>query len=225
MYERFFGLADAPFRLTPDPRYLFLSKKHAEGLAHLKLSLRESSGFVCITGDVGTGKTTLLRAFLAGLGPEIATAYVFNPALSALEHPGQHLEAAVRKRRHEHAHAHAADHVRERVARRSPVGPHGHGGHDGPVLPGLDVELGPARRVLDRPAPEHRGGERVRARREEGPRVARAAPRLVLGLVAGAARLAPRVACGRGVPLARRRPRGDPEDEREEYRGREGRGE
>ena len=85
MYERFFGLADVPFRLTPDPRYLFLSRKHAEGLAHLKLGLQESAGFVCITGDVGTGKTTLLRAFLAGLGPEVATAYVFNPALSAIE--------------------------------------------------------------------------------------------------------------------------------------------
>src|SRR2546428_739590 len=85
MYERFFGLADVPFRLTPDPRYLFLSPKHAEALAHLKLGLRESSGFVCITGDVGTGKTTLLRAFLAGLGPETATAYIFNPPLSALE--------------------------------------------------------------------------------------------------------------------------------------------
>ena len=85
MYERFFGLADAPFRLTPDPRYLFLSPKHAEALAHLKLGLRESSGFVCITGEVGTGKTTLLRAFLAGLGPETATAYIFNPPLSARE--------------------------------------------------------------------------------------------------------------------------------------------
>src|SRR5437763_1328558 len=85
MYERFFGLADAPFRLTPDPRYLFLSPKHAEALAHLKLGLRESSGFVCITGAAGTGKTTLLRAFLAGLGPETATAYIFNPPLSALE--------------------------------------------------------------------------------------------------------------------------------------------
>src|SRR5437763_16349563 len=85
MYERFFGLADAPFRLTPDPRYLFLSRKHAEALAHLQLGLRESSGFVCITGDVGTGKTTLLRSFLRQLGPDIATAYVFNPPLTALE--------------------------------------------------------------------------------------------------------------------------------------------
>jgi general secretion pathway protein A len=84
MYESFFGLDDAPFRLTPDPRYLFLSKKHEDALAHLKLGLTES-GFVCITGDVGTGKTTLLRYFLANLGPEVSTAYVFNPALSALE--------------------------------------------------------------------------------------------------------------------------------------------
>jgi general secretion pathway protein A len=84
MYERFFGLSDAPFRLTPDPRYLFLSRRHADALAHLRLGLEES-GFVCLTGDVGTGKTTLLRAFLAELGPEIAAAYVFNPALSPLE--------------------------------------------------------------------------------------------------------------------------------------------
>src|SRR5215468_735358 len=85
MYERFFGLVDAPFRLTPDPRYFFLSSKHADALAHLKLGLTESSGFVCITGDVGTGKTTLLRHFLSTLGPEISTAYVFNPALTSLE--------------------------------------------------------------------------------------------------------------------------------------------
>jgi general secretion pathway protein A len=84
MYERFFGLEDAPFRLTPDPRYLFLSKKHEDALAHLKLGLTES-GFVCITGDVGTGKTTLLRHFFANLGPDVSIAYVFNPALSRLE--------------------------------------------------------------------------------------------------------------------------------------------
>jgi len=85
MYERFFGLADAPFRLTPDPRYLFLTASHADALAHLRLGLSESSGFVCITGDVGTGKTTVLRAFLAELGPEVRTAYVINPRLSPLE--------------------------------------------------------------------------------------------------------------------------------------------
>jgi general secretion pathway protein A len=85
MYERFFGLVDAPFRLTPDPRYLFLSAKHADALAHLRLGISESSGFVCITGDVGAGKTTLLRRFLTEVGPEVSTAYIFNPALSAIE--------------------------------------------------------------------------------------------------------------------------------------------
>jgi len=85
MYERFFGLVDAPFRLTPDPRYLFLSAKHADALAHLRLGISESSGFVCITGDVGAGKTTLLRRFLSEVGPEVSTAYIFNPALSATE--------------------------------------------------------------------------------------------------------------------------------------------
>jgi general secretion pathway protein A len=85
MYEQFFGLEDEPFRLTPDPRYLFLSAKHAEALAHLRLGLTESSGFVCITGDVGTGKTTLLRAFLSELGPDVAAAYALTPPLSALE--------------------------------------------------------------------------------------------------------------------------------------------
>src|SRR5438094_10222490 len=84
MYERFFGLADAPFRLTPDPRYLFLSQKHADALAHLKLGLSESSGFVCITAEVGTGKTTLLRAFLTGPVTDTETAYVFNPVVSPL---------------------------------------------------------------------------------------------------------------------------------------------
>jgi general secretion pathway protein A len=85
MYEQFFGLEDEPFRLTPDPRYLFLSPKHAEALAHLRLGLSESSGFVCITGDVGTGKTTLLRAFLAELGGNVTAAYTVLPPVSAFE--------------------------------------------------------------------------------------------------------------------------------------------
>jgi general secretion pathway protein A len=85
MYERFFGLRDMPFRLTPDPRYLYLSRKHAEALAHLRLSPLESSGFVCITGEVGTGKTTLVRTFLDGLGPEVAVAFIVDPVLTATE--------------------------------------------------------------------------------------------------------------------------------------------
>ena len=85
MYEQFFGLEEEPFRLTPDPRYLFLSPKHAEALAHLRLGLTESSGFVCITGEVGAGKTTLLRAFLSELGPNVSAAYSYVPPLTALE--------------------------------------------------------------------------------------------------------------------------------------------
>ena len=85
MYEQFFGLRDMPFRLTPDPRYLYLSRKHAEALAHLRLSPLESSGFVCITGEVGTGKTTLVRTFLDGLGPEVAVAFIVDPVLTATE--------------------------------------------------------------------------------------------------------------------------------------------
>jgi general secretion pathway protein A len=82
VYEAFFRLSDAPFRLTPDPRFLYLSAKHAEALAHLRLGLTEPGGFVCITGEIGTGKTTVLRSFLADLGPEVATAFIFNPTLS-----------------------------------------------------------------------------------------------------------------------------------------------
>ena len=82
MYEEFFGLSDTPFRLTPDPRFLYLSPKHAEALAHLRLGLTEPGGFVCITGEIGTGKTTVLRTFLTDLGADVATAFIFNPTLS-----------------------------------------------------------------------------------------------------------------------------------------------
>jgi len=85
VYNSFFKLHDEPFRLTPDPRYLFPSGKHREVQAHLRLGMSESGGFVCITGDVGTGKTTLVRAFLDQLEPGTASAYLFNPPQSPLE--------------------------------------------------------------------------------------------------------------------------------------------
>lgn len=85
IYERFFDLQDEPFRLTPDPRYLFPSGKHREVLAHLRLGVNESSGFVCITGDVGTGKTTLVRTFLDQLKSGTPYAYIFNPPQTPLE--------------------------------------------------------------------------------------------------------------------------------------------
>ena len=86
MYERYFSLRDQPFRLTPDPRYLYLGTKHREGFAHLLFAMREGSGFVAVTGEVGTGKKTLVRALLRETHQDdLAVAYIFNPVLSPTE--------------------------------------------------------------------------------------------------------------------------------------------
>jgi general secretion pathway protein A len=85
MYEEFYRFNEAPFRLTPDPNYLYLSTHHREALGHLLFGIREGSGFVAITGEIGTGKTTLLRALLRDLEPTTIVGYLFNPALSDLE--------------------------------------------------------------------------------------------------------------------------------------------
>jgi general secretion pathway protein A len=81
MYENFFGFKEKPFKLVPNPEYLFLSKSHEEALAHLNYALSQGDGFVEITGEVGTGKTTLCRAFLDNLDDETIAAYIFNPTL------------------------------------------------------------------------------------------------------------------------------------------------
>jgi general secretion pathway protein A len=81
MYEKFFNFREKPFKLVPNPAYLFLSKSHEETLAHLNYSLAEGDGFVEITGEVGTGKTTLCRAFLENLDANTTAAYIFNPRL------------------------------------------------------------------------------------------------------------------------------------------------
>ncbi|MEM8982047.1 MAG: hypothetical protein AAGC71_03410 [Pseudomonadota bacterium] len=62
MYTEYFGLSEKPFTITPDPRYLFMSERHSEALAHLLYGINESDGFVQLTGEVGTGKTTLIRS-------------------------------------------------------------------------------------------------------------------------------------------------------------------
>jgi general secretion pathway protein A len=85
MYTSHFGLTEAPFSITPDPRYLYMSERHREGLAHLLYGIRQPGGFVQLTGEVGTGKTTLCRCLLAQLPPEVDVALVLNPRLTAVE--------------------------------------------------------------------------------------------------------------------------------------------
>ncbi|KPA17161.1 peptidoglycan-binding domain 1 protein [Candidatus Magnetomorum sp. HK-1] len=85
MYTSYFGLKENPFNLTPDPRYLFLSRKHQEALSHLRYGIKERKGFVLITGKIGTGKTTLLRALLADLDRTVKTALIFNAYISDQE--------------------------------------------------------------------------------------------------------------------------------------------
>jgi len=85
MYKRFFDLRERPFKLVPNPAYLFLSKGHEEALAHLSYALAEGDGFVAIIGEVGTGKTLLCRTFLDSLDEVVEAAYVFNPRLDGRE--------------------------------------------------------------------------------------------------------------------------------------------
>jgi general secretion pathway protein A len=85
MYESFYGLSEKPFNLTPDPKYLYLSQRHTEAFAHLEFGRKEKGGFILITGEVGTGKTTLARYFLSRLDARTATAFVIYPALTAAE--------------------------------------------------------------------------------------------------------------------------------------------
>ncbi|HMA66836.1 MAG TPA: AAA family ATPase [Desulfosalsimonadaceae bacterium] len=85
MYQHFFGFKKRPFKLVPEPDCLFLSRSHEEALAHLKYAVMSEEGFVELTGEVGTGKTLLCRVFLENVGPEVETAYIFNPKMDACE--------------------------------------------------------------------------------------------------------------------------------------------
>ena len=85
MYTKFFGLTEKPFAITPDPRYLFMSERHSEALAHLTYGISEGGGFIQLTGEIGTGKTTLIRTVLGRLPDEVDVALILNPKMTALE--------------------------------------------------------------------------------------------------------------------------------------------
>ena len=85
MYTGFFGLTEKPFAITPDPRYLYLSERHAEALAHLAYGVTEAGGFIQLTGEVGTGKTTVLRSLLHQLPTNCDVALVLNPRVTSAE--------------------------------------------------------------------------------------------------------------------------------------------
>ena len=85
MYLDYYGLTEAPFDITPNPRFLFYSAKHREAYNHLLYGLRERKGFIQLTGEVGAGKTTLCRAMLEQLDDQFSTALILNPIMTAQE--------------------------------------------------------------------------------------------------------------------------------------------
>lgn len=92
MYRKFYGLKEKPFNVTSDPAFFFSSHKHKEALSHLIYGVSQRNGIIVITGEIGTGKTTLCRFFLDQLGKDTKTAFIFNPYLSDV----QLLEAIMR---------------------------------------------------------------------------------------------------------------------------------
>lgn len=81
MYRKFYGFRERPFEITPDPKFVFLSEIHQEALAHLQYAVREGKGFSVITGEAGTGKTTLVHMLLGKLDGRVRTSFIFNPIL------------------------------------------------------------------------------------------------------------------------------------------------
>ena len=85
MYTAYFGLKEKPFSIAPDPQYLFMSDRHREALAHLTYGLGDAGGFVLLTGEVGTGKTTVSRCLMERLPENTQAAFILNPTLSCHE--------------------------------------------------------------------------------------------------------------------------------------------
>ena len=85
MYKEYFGLKELPFSIAPDPRYLYMSNQHREALAHLIYGINTQGGFVLLTGEVGTGKTTVCRCLLDQMPENIDVAFILNPKMTAEE--------------------------------------------------------------------------------------------------------------------------------------------
>ncbi len=85
MYLEFYGLKEPPFGLTPDPRYIFRTERHLEMLATVRYAIEHNKGLLVVTGEVGCGKTMILRAALQRLGEDVLSVYIFNPFLTAPE--------------------------------------------------------------------------------------------------------------------------------------------
>jgi len=85
MYEQYYGFVQPPFTLTPDPRFLYRSESHEEAISQLQQAIRRKEGFIVLTGDIGTGKTTICRALLEQLEPTVFTSLILNPFLSVEE--------------------------------------------------------------------------------------------------------------------------------------------
>ncbi|MBI5196678.1 MAG: AAA family ATPase [Nitrospirae bacterium] len=85
MYKEYFGLAEMPFSIAPDPRYIYMSAQHREALAHLVYGFNGDGGFVLLTGEIGTGKTTICRCLLEQIPKNSAIAFIVNPKLTAVE--------------------------------------------------------------------------------------------------------------------------------------------
>jgi len=83
IYNEYYGFRESPFNITPDPRFLFFSRRHREAFNHVLFGIRERKGFIQLTGEVGAGKTTVCRAILEELGPSYRTALILNPCLTA----------------------------------------------------------------------------------------------------------------------------------------------
>ena len=89
MYAEFYGLSELPFALTPDPRFIYFTPSHTEVMSNLHYGIESGKGLIVVTGEVGTGKTTILRWMMQRLDRTILVAYIFNPRLSVPEFYGQ----------------------------------------------------------------------------------------------------------------------------------------